>query len=139
MQINAVVIMCCNMHWIIHKDYTPDYTFSPQEKGREYEKLSRKKKSYIRSEYTGFNLLSKYRNTSLKPSLEISFEELANPWSKFMEGEHMGEHDIVLSFAGADCFSIFSMSIVLGFCCIKKDIVVSRRGGTASKNCILNC
>lgn len=38
-----------------------------------------------------------------------------------MEGEHMGEHDIVLSFAGADCFSIFSMSIVLGFCCIKKE------------------
>lgn len=32
----------------------------------------------------------------------------------------MVEHDIVLSFASTDCFSIFRMSIVLSFCYIKK-------------------
>lgn len=50
------------------------------------------------------------------------------------------EHDIVLSYAGADCFSIFRMSVV-GLSSVtwkKKDIVVSRVGGTASKNCMIN-
>lgn len=52
-----------------------------------------------------------------------------------MDGDHMVEHETVLSFAGADCFSFFRMSIVvLSFLRIKKDFVVSRIGGTASKN-----
>lgn len=37
-----------------------------------------------------------------------------------MIGDYMVEQDTVLFFAGACCFSIFRMSVVLSFCHIKK-------------------
>lgn len=41
-------------------------------------------------------------------------------WSQFMVGNRRVEQDIVLFFAGAGCFSIWGMSVVLSFCYIKK-------------------
>ena len=51
-----------------------------------------------------------------------------------MERDHMVEHDSVLSFAGADCFSIFRMSIVVLSLLYKKRTlyIVSRIGCTVS-------
>lgn len=50
-----------------------------------------------------------------------------------MEGDHVVECDTVWPFAEADCFSIFTMSAVLSFCYIKKDIFLSRIGGTVAR------
>ena len=51
-----------------------------------------------------------------------------------MERDHMVEHNIVLSFTGADCFSIFRTSIVvLSFCYKKKKGHCSKQDGRNSQ------
>ena len=136
MQSSAIVIMPCQ-HAL---DYNKNYISSSQKKGRVYEKFSRKKKLYVSSEYKGFNLLFHYKNTSLLSLLwRFSFGQQSSPWSKFMEGDHTVEHDIVWPFAGAGCFSIFRMSIVLSFCYIKKGHCSKQDRRHSSRNSILNC
>lgn len=118
----AIMLLSCTATCtgFIHiRLYTRLY-ISPSGKGKVVWKILQKKEVIFKGKYKNFNL-SLYKNISPKPSLGISFGEQVNPWSKFMEGDQMVEHDTVFSIAGADSFSIFRMSIVvLSFRYIKK-------------------